>query len=126
MERLKKFDVTFKLYRSDSVLSMHATCTVEAKSQRIFDLFPAIYARIAEVSPSTTAEKYPNLNLLYVYEHQYSDMTAYEQGQYSARHGTNSIMGNPYVQNGVQQPEADAWHKGFTEEHQRIHGARND
>jgi len=123
---LKAFDVTFNLYRKDHVLAMHSSCTVLAKSQRITDLFPAIYELIQKTNPQTTSDKYPNLNLLYVYEHKYSDMSAYEQGQYSARHGTDSIMGNPYVQNGVQQPEADEWHNGFTEEHRRIHGAKND
>lgn len=66
---LKKFDVSFNLYDGAGCLHYHETLTVEAESQRYWDLGPAIYAAV-----NVRQSQYPNLNILYVYEHKYSDM----------------------------------------------------
>lgn len=118
---LKKFDVTFRLYDRNHRLSMHASCTVESKTQRIKDLFPAIYAHVSATHSHVNSTDYPNINLLYVYEHKYEDGTAYEQGVYTARNGPGGLMENPYIHEGIQQPEADQWHEGYTTELQRMH-----
>lgn len=116
---MKKFDVSFHLYDELNNLAFKETLTVEAESQRYWDLAPAIYAAV-----NVRQSRYPNLNILYVYEHAYSDMSPYDQGVYTATHRPGGIMENPYVQPPLDEKLADEWHRGFTETIQRIHGKK--
>lgn len=116
---MKKFDVSFHLYDEGNRLAFKETLTVEAESQRYWDLGPAIYSAV-----NAKEHLYPNLNILYVYEHKYGDMSPYDQGAHTARHGPGGMMENPYVQGHIQQPAADQWHNGYTETLDKIQAAK--
>lgn len=112
---LKKFDVSFNLYDEANRLSFKETLTVDAESQRHWDLAPAVYAAV-----NVSEHRYPNLHILYVYEHKHSDMPPYEQGAYTAQYGPGGFSDNPYVQSPFDEKLADEWQRGYTETLQRL------
>jgi len=98
---LKTFDVTFQNHGHPP-----ATWTIEAETERLCDLSAVINKKFIAMGMDTSG-----LAIIRVYEHKTEDLPAFEQGYKMASEGCG-VMHNPYVQSGIQEPQATQWHEG--------------